>query len=75
MANKVMMPVECLDKLCMHCPELEITTDQTEVNSGDAHFTINYLKCVHLDKCLNIYHIVKKDWVEGHVTRLEHRSI
>lgn len=72
MAEKVKMTVECLGQFCQNCPELEIETDRLHLTDGYDGYYVNHLHCKHLDKCEGIYLLMKQDWENHHVTRLEH---
>ncbi len=73
MSEKVSMPIECLGKMCMNCPELEIEVDKLHLSNGCDGYFVNELRCVHTDKCRTVYSWMKSDWEQNHVTRLEHR--
>lgn len=73
MSERVNIPVECLGPMCKNCSELEIDIYQTEISNGIYTSFINDCKCKHLNRCCGIYSLVKRDWEENNVTRLEHR--
>ena len=74
MSEKVKMTVECLGQMCGNCPELEIEVDRLNLTDGYDEYRVNHLRCSHLSKCESIYLLMKSDWENNHVTRLEHRS-
>ena len=73
MSEKVKMTIECLGQMCGNCPELDIEINRLELTDGVTSCYINKLRCSHLSKCESIYLLMKKDWEENNVTRLEHR--
>ena len=72
MAEKVKMTVECLGQMCGNCPELEIEVGRLQLTDGNDEYYVNHLRCSHLSKCGRIYLLMKKDWEENNLTRLEH---
>lgn len=70
---KILMPVTALGDLCVNCPELDINTDKVITYDGGPELIItgNDMHCKHYSKCLGIYNLMKKDWEENHVTKLD----
>lgn len=73
MSEKVKMTVECLGQMCSNCPELDIKIDRLHLTDGYDGYYVDRLRCSHVDKCESIYLLMKQDWENNHVTRLEHR--
>ena len=61
----VEMPIQCIGKLCMSCPELTIVTDHMDLTNCSEHIFLNSMRCAHLDKCLNIVSAVEDNMKKG----------
>ena len=70
MAEIVKMDVECVSLLCKNCPELELSVDTLTLTDGfNAVSHTNSIRCVHLEKCKELYHLMKMDWDMNHVRK------
>ena len=61
MSVEIDMKVECLGKMCINYPELDISIDKLHLDSGDSEFFTNYLQCSHLARCHGIRAFIEEE--------------
>ena len=70
MAENVKMNVECIGEVCLNCPHLDLQVDTEMLTDGLFKAYANHIYCRNMDRCKDIYSMLKKDWEENHVRKL-----